>query len=151
MIIKNLQKNRGFVILFAVTISAILLSIALGVSNIAFNEAKFSTSAKNTNDAFFAADTGAEDALLKERNGEFIPLPTLPNGADTTNFYSIPGLGENGLGCAFVNWYKTIEPDALGNPYIKTTIISKGYNVGGDPNCASSETNRVERELRVTL
>ena len=73
---KKLKNKKGFVILFAVTLSAILLSIALGVSNIAFNEAKFSTSVKNTNDAFFAADVGAEQALfwdynLASRPGEY--------------------------------------------------------------------------------
>ena len=51
MIIKKIKKNRGFVILFAVTLSSILLAIALGVANIALKEIRFGTSAKDTNEA----------------------------------------------------------------------------------------------------
>ena len=58
MIILKIKKNKGFVLIFAVTLAAILLSIALGISQIALKEIKFGTSAKDTNDAFFAADTG---------------------------------------------------------------------------------------------
>ena len=61
------NKERGFVILFAVTLSSIILSIALGVANIALKEASFSTSARSTNNAFLAADTGAECALFHDR------------------------------------------------------------------------------------
>ena len=60
-------KNRGFVILFAVTISSILLALAIGVANIALKEVKFNTSAKDTNNAFFAADTAIEYALFQDK------------------------------------------------------------------------------------
>src|SRR3989344_7795571 len=63
------SSGSGFVILFAVMISSIILAIALGVSNIAFKEIKFSTSVKDTNDAFFAADTGLECALFNDKTG----------------------------------------------------------------------------------
>ena len=144
---KKLKNKKGFVILFAVTLSAILLSIALGVSNIAFNQAKFSTSVKNTNDAFFAADVGAEQALFWDYN-----LASRPDG------YPDPAVGDivisspfvvivsaEGGACARV----TIEKDYSGAE-LKTTIVSKGYNIG-DENCQSSSSNRVEREIRVTL
>ena len=39
----NRETRRGFVILFAVTISSILLSITLGVLSVAFRELKFGT------------------------------------------------------------------------------------------------------------
>ena len=60
--VKNIKKNKGFVLLFAVTLAAVFLSIALGISEVALKENNFSTSAKNTNDSFFAADTGEECA-----------------------------------------------------------------------------------------
>src|SRR5688572_19750284 len=63
-IIKNrIKNNRGFVMLFAVTLSSLILSIAIGVATIALREIKFGTSARDSNDAFFAADTGIECAL----------------------------------------------------------------------------------------
>ena len=145
---KNLQKNNeglapyrrckpsgaGFVILFAVTISSILLAIALGVSNIALKEVKFGTNARDTNNAFFAADTGAERAL-------FIDKP--PGSAcdpPCASSFVISGLGSSGQSCVKVTIGKTVE---------LTTIISKGYNIGND-SCNSTNPDRVERELKVT-
>src|SRR3989338_6549604 len=68
MNLKKSKKNKGFVLLFAVTLSSILLAIALGVSNVAFRELRFSTNARSTNDAFFAADTGIECALNYDKS-----------------------------------------------------------------------------------
>ena len=61
------KKQAGFVILFAVTISSIILDIALGVANISFREMKFSTNVKDSNNAFFAADTGLEYVLMNDK------------------------------------------------------------------------------------
>ncbi|MBI2627475.1 hypothetical protein HYW72_00935 [Candidatus Nomurabacteria bacterium] len=144
--IKNLQKtllriklrtgkvkknSGGFVMLFAVTLSAILLSIALGISNIAFREVRFSTNARDTNDAFFAADTGAENALFRDKTGTAIP-----------EVFPIFNLGSTNQGCVKVTVIKNSPPVIPA-----TTIISKGYNktIG---NCDPS-SNIVERQIEV--
>ena len=141
--IKKLQKNKGFVLLFAVTLAAILLSIALGVSNIALREIKFGTSAKDTNEAFFAADTGVEKVLFLDKDPEYYPAPRIDLEEISLSYDEIvPGLGSAGKSCAIVN----ITKDAVG-----TTIISKGYNLGGDdPSCSSTNSDRIERELKTT-
>jgi hypothetical protein len=128
------SSGSGFVILYAVTLSAILLSIALGVAQIALKEIKFSASAKDTNEAFFAADTGAEQALFNDKTPGFYPDNTL------TTLPIISGLGGLLQGCAKVTVDKTIST--------KTAIISKGYNIGS-PLCNSTSSNLVERELDV--
>src|SRR3989344_1323414 len=64
----GLERSEGVVLLFAVTLTSILLAIAVGISNIALKELNFSTSARAANDAFFAADTGAECALFYDRS-----------------------------------------------------------------------------------
>ncbi|MCC7160333.1 hypothetical protein IT399_01220 [Candidatus Nomurabacteria bacterium] len=156
MKLPKINKNSGFVILFAVTVSAILLAIAIGVANVALKEIKFGTSAKDTNEAFFAADAGAECALYNDKasvnlfvdpNSPVIICAGVRIGAneDETNLWSfvIPGLGENNRGCAIV----TVDKRSLVMP--QTTIISKGYNVG-DENCASVDPNRVERQIEVS-
>jgi len=159
----NLQKNnKAFVILFAVTISSILLAIALGVANIAFREVRFNTNAVATNNAFFAADTGVECALfydsLDPAKNAFSDPSIQMNCAGKTGVlidrskpsfwsFAIEGLGDTGQGCVSVTVDKTNSPN--------TEIISKGYNTGGiDPSessykCSSSNPNRVERELKV--
>ncbi|OGI95346.1 hypothetical protein A2917_02155 [Candidatus Nomurabacteria bacterium RIFCSPLOWO2_01_FULL_42_17] len=153
--------RSGFVILFAVTLSAIFLAIALGISNIALKEVKFGTSARDTNDAFFAADTGAECAQYYDRTPG--PPNNYPNAfsdnppafmicadveiptpeADPEDFwtFTVLGLGRGEQGCAIVTVDK-ITPE-------ETHIISKGYNLGGDGSCESSSTNLIEREINV--
>lgn len=154
---KKIQKNKGFVILFAVTLSVILLSIALGVANIALREIKFGTSAKDTNEAFFAADTGAECALINDKStanvfvdGPSIGTPKECNSSPlvitspTSLFWTltVSGLGSAGQACAKVTVDKTIAG--------KTSVIAKGYNNGGDaPGICIKGLNTVERELDV--
>lgn len=149
--------RSGFVILFAVTISAILLSIALGVTNIAFREIKFSTSVKDSNDAFFAADTGIECASFNDKSTSTVfrspfasSMPclggtvTISGSSPSWNFI-LSGLGPQGKSCAKVTVDKT-------NPLI-TTIISNGYNNGGGgsaPNwTCTSGLNTVERQIEL--
>jgi hypothetical protein len=161
MKIKKVQKNirliprnsKGFALLFSILLSSIILSIALGVGNIAFREIQFGTSAKNTNEAFFAADTGVECALYNDNSvvnsfpesggpssitcgGSSISL----SGTSPSWNFIISGLGASNQSCAKVSVVKTFSPDS-------TQIISKGYNVG-DSNC-NSTINRTERELVV--
>jgi hypothetical protein len=133
--IKKIKKNRGFVLLFAVTLTAIFLSITLGVASVALKEINFSTSAKDTNDAFFAADSGIEQALYNDKLGNY-------SGTTTWNFI-VSGLGSSGQSCANVTVDKTASPIV--------TITAKGYNIGSSGGlCVSTNPNRVERELATT-
>src|ERR1035437_2188521 len=170
---KNLQKvkknkglasssSMGFIMLFTVMLISIILTIALGVSNVALKEINFSTSARNTNDAFLAADTASECTLLNDKStinkfplaglattiscagNTSIPV-TFSGTATTANYgFTIIGLGNSTQACAKV----TISKDNSVPP-MKTTIVSKGYNIG-DASCNSSSPSRVERELDVT-
>ena len=162
MTLQKIKKNnRGFVILFAVTLSSILLAIALGVANIALKEVKFGTSAKNTNNAFFAADTGAECALFYDKlSGSSFPIegpatpincasatitPSFSGTSDTGSYdFKITSLGSLGASCAKVNVFK----DKSVTPRL-VAITSNGYDVG-DANCNSTNSNRVERELKIS-
>lgn len=143
MIKKNIQKNKGFVILFAVTLSSILLAIALGVINISIKEMRFSTSAKHTNDALFAADTGIEYVLFNDRSdsSRYIPVP----GTEETWNTVIPNMGSEGVSCVKVLITKNNINTSV--PVI-THIVSKGYNIG-DAICESTNSDRVEREIEV--
>lgn len=138
---KNLKKNNGFVILFAVTISSILLVIALGVANVAVKEVKFSTLAKETNEAFFASDTGIEYALFHDKTpSEYVP------DVGTKQTWSIVVAGAGGTSCAKVS----ITKDNTSPPDTTTLIISKGYNIGDVSTCDSTNRDRIERELKIS-
>lgn len=135
------ERCRGFVILFAVTLSAILLSIAIGVANIALKEIKFGTNARDTNNAFFAADTGAELALMNDKLGNY-PPPELPETIAFSSFFRT-GLGGNGTSCVKVD----VTKNNVSPPF--TVIVSKGYNIGDDF-CESINPDRIEREIKVS-
>ena len=160
---QNIKKieNKGFVLLFAVTISAILLAIALGVSNIAFREAEFSTSARDANDAFFAADVGIECAFMNDKsssgifkdptisprqincNGQLINVTT--DDVNQIWTFVVPQLGGANVSCAIVTVNKTGSI---------VTITSNGYSngsVGSSPNWACvPNTNTTERQIQST-
>lgn len=162
---KNLKfkiKNKpGFVILFAVTLSSIMLAIGLGVADIALKEIKFDTSAKDTNDAFFAADTGIECALMNDKPVNGNPSTTFATSGGTGTLqclggainltgafpvwkFVIPHLG-NPNNCAIV----TVSKDNTSKPpFVLTSMVSKGYNIG-DASCNSTNPNRIERELDI--
>ena len=175
---KSISYKKGFVLLFAVVLSAIIFSIVLGMINISLKEVNFGTSARATNEAFFAADTGAECALFydivpaqsffgpvdpftvdsNETNatcgGSVIDLnqgaesPFLNNDPDGPWQFIVPALGENQDSCAIVRVTRTVNPI---DSSISTEIISRGYNIGGHtPDCTSTNNNRVERVLELT-
>lgn len=150
------KQNKAFVLLFAVTISAILLSIALGVSNIVFREIKFGTSAKDSNNASFAADAGIECASINDKSTSTVfkaPFSSMLclggtvtlTGSSPSWSFILSGLG-GGQGCAKVTVDKT-------NP-LKTILVSKGYNNGGGgsaPNWTCTPgLNTVERQIELS-
>lgn len=165
------SNKKGFVVLFAVVLASIILSVSLGVANIAYKELIFTTSAKNSNDAFYAADTGAECALYYDQKstvsatgnvfafgqatsdvatecgGKAVDLNSgSGTQADPWTFYLFP-IGPSGKACAKVSLWK----DDSVIPTV-TTIDARGYNVYDvvSPNCSFSGANRVERHIQLT-
>lgn len=155
---RNFKQDNGFVILFVVMLSSIILAITLGVINISIKEIKFGTSAKDTNDAFFAADTGAECALLHDKSegsffaypapgesmhcaGQEIKISTEENSYFWT-FY-IKNLGIKESGCAVVSVDKIDEEE--------TIINSKGYNDSSydERDRCFAKPNSTERHLEL--
>jgi hypothetical protein len=60
---KIIKKEKGFVILIAIVISSLLVSLGMFIANIAYKELILSTSAKDSQKAFFVADSVMECAL----------------------------------------------------------------------------------------
>ena len=89
---KNFKnKKRGIALLFSMLITSIILSIALSILTISVKEINFNTSAKSTNEAFFAADTGVECALYNDRaSNDITPFP-YPSG--TPGIVDCPNVG----------------------------------------------------------
>ncbi len=62
----NIQKNRGYTLLFSVLISSLLLTIGLAILMISKKELLLSSSGRESQFAFYAADTGVECAMYSD-------------------------------------------------------------------------------------
>lgn len=155
MNIKKIKNKKGFVLLYTMIVSSIILSVALGIINIALKESKFSVSAKATNEAFFAADTGAECALFYDKTDPAknaftgTAVMTCANNNIVLSSsggvwsFSVSGLGDSLNSCANVTLTRDVDTGI-------TTIISKGYNKANfDGSYCNPLSNSVERELEV--
>jgi|TARA_Y100000310_G_scaffold345866_1_gene471954 hypothetical protein len=147
---KRITKNKkGFTLLLAVLISSLLLAIGLAIFNITIKELLLASSGRESQFAFYSADTGTECALYWDlKQGAF---STSTTSSINCNGTAIPGMGGGGYGaqnvfqldfspepyCAIVTVTKTTGPE-------RTTIESRGYN-----SCDTGNPRRVERAIRV--
>lgn len=95
------QENQGFVILFAVLVSSIILLISVGMYSVVSKEVVLSSAARESQRAFYAADSALECALYADYKGIGSPPQTpftmnpvgreehsfLCSGADVDSFY----------------------------------------------------------------
>jgi len=143
LIIKRNYKN-GFTLLFAVIIIGVVLSVGLAIYTILMKEFKLSAFARESQTAFYAADSGYECMIYWDIKRQMVSSTTpktiscanqnVTVGGATTSTISLNF--ENGT-CALVTIYKD-------NPAY-TKIESKGYNT-----CNPSSAYRLERAVRAT-
>jgi Tfp pilus assembly protein PilX len=129
------SSQSGFVILFAVLITAIILLIGVGIFRVSVKEAILSSTARESTLAFFASDTGIECALYHDvQTGAFPQPPTPPSVTDvdcadqnsdvtfffTSNSYAFRMDLENDT-CALVTVDKS-DPSL-------TVVESRGFNM----------------------
>lgn len=160
------QNKKGYTLLFAVLVSALILAIGISILNVSKKEFLIATSARDSSEAFYSADAGIECAAYWDNKGTFSDgnlgnlkceksysykstIYIVNNGITQGTFVFHLGFdGSAGSPCAIVTVKKTI----VGNTLV-TTIDSKGYNTGwnpGDSSCSLQSARRVERALRLT-
>lgn len=162
MNIVELKKNKGFTVLFAVIVSALVLAIGISIANITLKQIRISSLGRESQIAFYSADSGAECVMYYDLVGEAFGTssPTVPIhcfGEERAVIFDPLGEGDNehatttivindttssaGL-CATVEIGKH---DTDGDGYLdKTIILSRGYNV-----CNGDSTRLLERGLRI--
>lgn len=148
--IQILKQSRGFTLLYAVLIASLLLAIGLAIFNITLKEFLLSSAARDSQFAFYAADTGIECAVFWDIQGNAFATST--TSTIECAGQSIPNVGGAGFDnpsvftidlapqpyCATVSVTKQQSPR-------RTIIESKGYNT-----CDTSNPRRVERAIRAT-
>lgn len=161
----NQLPHNGFVILFTILISSIIMVIGLGIFSIALRESILSGSAREAQYAFYAADAGVECALYGQTitpdtsNPFFGSGNSFECGATNGSPNTVTSIGPAPMFTFDVMVDRTIGTCAhvtvmdgaaspLGNPTRR--ILSQGYNLC-DPNTSKPvnppDPRLVERDL----
>ena len=155
-----LHDTRGFTLLYAVLMSSLLLTIGLGIFNITIKELLLSSAGRESQFAFYAADTGAECALYWDF--KFDSFATSTDSEIKCGGVTMGGIVEGTpyhdtcCGGAGPNVRSEFTLDFAPEPYCvtvyvtkfegpdRTTIESRGYNT-----CDPGNPRRVERTILV--
>lgn len=164
------KSQSGFVAIFAVLLAMIVLAISIGIANVSYKEVVLSSSAREANSAFFAADSGAECLLLWDikkqvfprtaggaqidcfgmtQNNSFSPIPYDNEGS--TPSYAFGYEFDLGDSCARIEVHKYVEDSGV----YYTKIESKGYNMSCSARDAitpgtTAASRLVERAVRAS-
>jgi hypothetical protein len=119
--------QRGFTLLFASLIGSLMFSLGIAIAHLSLKEIVFSSAGKQSETAFFAADTGIECALYWDlRVGSTFPksgseagrssincngvsVPITPETSNVTAATSTFTLSFSLAGCAVVRVGKTVS------------------------------------------
>ncbi|MDH5442211.1 MAG: hypothetical protein OEX08_01245 [Candidatus Nomurabacteria bacterium] len=149
---KYKNNNQGFVILFAVLISSLILMIGFGIFSISSKEQIITSTARDAQIAFYAADSGLECVLFYEfqRTG----FGRVGNSVDCGAGSGFPSqnnsLFEFDISYSAVNnscakiYLETSDPDF-------TTVISRGFNSCDGTTPDIGDPALVERAIQVTF
>lgn len=149
------KPQRGFTLLISVLVSGILLALGFAIYNIASKEITLSSSGRESQFAFYAADSGIECALYWDYQEDAFSTtsPQQPNcagapvdnydvqyDADADNYTTTFSFSLNGAPaapCTDVTVTRSFLPT-------RTTIVAAGYNT-----CVTTNPRRIERAIQV--
>ncbi len=156
--------QKGYLLLFAVVVSSIVLAIGLGIFNIVNKSLILSSTGRSSQIAFYVADTGVECALYWDRKHEGFSTTVFATSSDSNPPTS--GVVCNDEDIANEPWTisdqtgsaaKTTFNLTLNNGTCATIVISKEdsgiktkIESSGFNTCNLSNPRRIERAIRVT-
>jgi hypothetical protein len=157
------NKNKGFTVLFAVIVSALVLAIGISIANITLKQIIISSSGRESQIAFYAADSGAECVMYYDLNEQ--AFATSSDSEDVfllgeINCFGTPATIDHiedarsatstvelkyGIGNNFCAVVEIGKHDTNADGYSDKTIIqSRGYNT-----CDKDNPRRLERGLEI--
>lgn len=158
------KKQKGISLFIAVLVASVATLFSFAISNIALREVILAQTGRDSQLAFYAANSGIECALfwdLKnsafrpelgqrsiECNGQNVNFTMLGNvGGDGTTSWTHGNLGffslGSGDGCFTISVSKKVSGTGEGQ-VVETELISRGYNV-----CDFNSPRVLERAIRV--
>lgn len=152
------KNSRGFTLLLSVLISSILMALGSALFNIVSKEVLLSSAGRESQFAFYAADTGIECALYWDKQGAFSSTsPTAQltcGGMTTTDLQRTPDTPVSPVFTAqFSFQYDNVVTNPCANVLVTRTYgaapqtIVKSY---GHNTCVLTSPSRLERAIRVT-
>jgi len=160
----KLKASAGFALLFAILASGVLLSISVSIWSLAFREVTLSSFGRESQLAFYAADSGLECALYWDILYNTFATstgPTIINCGGNQNF-SVGGGGDvNPI--SYIGDINDLSNDlrlggsaagpcvlvAITKEYSGTTLVTNAKAYGHNT-CDLSNPTRVERGILVT-
>lgn len=148
------SKQKGFTLLLSVLISGIVLSIGLAIFNLTFKELKLSSAGRESQFAFYAADSGIECALYHDqRNDSF--STTNPASSITCNNTDLTVVSSVPVPDTYVRTFSLIL-DTSTNRYCSDVTVTKSdgdtvIDSRGTNSCGVDDGRRVERAIQVTF
>jgi len=132
-------RSKGFVLLFTILVSSIILLVALGISGISYRETILTSEANGGAEAFFAADTGAECGLYLAftniNDATCLNVKKIVNEDNSISLTQTDNFNIDDKYCVIIT-----QPT-------DNSIESRGYNV----NCDNIDNPRaVQRAIKVT-
>lgn len=152
---KQLNKEKGITLFIAILITGTLLLISVAIVTLAVKEAFLSSTYRDSQYAFYAADTGAECAIYWDVNNPNSVSAFATTSAITRIFCLGNTIDPVRVVSAGGNGTSTFHIDYQSEPYCADVIVAKnadgttkieslGYN-----NCTTNP-RRVQRAVRVT-
>lgn len=150
------KDQNGYAILFTVVIVSAISVITAGLTNAAYKQLVLSSLAKDSQTAFYQADTAGDCALYADRKEAFKTPPNIFNTGSFTcggvdldvsvsgggyTIYPTSAVDNSNNPCFRIDVTKDSVSAA---PLVKTTISAKGYNI-----CNTSNSRTVEREIQI--
>lgn len=159
------KTTRGFTLLLAVLISSILIALGGAIFDIVSKQILLSSAGRESQFAFYAADTGIECALYWDSKGAFSSTSPITqiNCGDTPmsttdtppTFKRDPGTVANNYTLNAELYFRypsgstplcvTVLVNRTYSPTLKTTIQSFGHNT-----CDNTSSLLLERAIKVT-
>lgn len=148
--------SRGFTLLIAVILTSVLLSVGLALLDISYKQIVLSSTARQSQYAFYAADSAIECALYWDQKenafayaapigtiqcaGSNISVSSSVSGGTRTSTFATPCV--DGV-TASVTVYKTTGASCSSGS-ATSCIYATGYNT-----CTATDPRRIERGLKV--
>lgn len=105
------NRNSGFAVLFAVLLASFLITLGISIFNISLKEILIATSARDSQVAYYIADSARECALYWDIKQGVFPACTDPKDLICANFLNV-----NGIVTPANSPYK-VDITCNGNPY----------------------------------